>query len=71
MTAPMEFRKFVLAQINARDAAPTRQAAPTPVPVATAESRDRVERDCPHCAEPILEKAKVCKHCGREVAPAA
>jgi uncharacterized membrane protein YdbT with pleckstrin-like domain len=72
MNAPMDFRKHVLAQISARDsAAASRQAAPTPVPVASAESRERVERDCPHCAEPILEKAKVCKHCGRDVAPAA
>jgi len=27
----------------------------------------REERDCPHCAERILVKAHVCKHCGREV----
>jgi len=27
----------------------------------------RVERDCPHCAERILAKATVCKHCGRDV----
>lgn len=26
-------------------------------------------RECPHCAEPILKKAKVCKHCGREAEP--
>lgn len=30
---------------------------------------DRVERECPHCAEPILAKARVCKHCGRDVEP--
>jgi uncharacterized membrane protein YfcA len=24
-------------------------------------------RECPHCAETILVKAKVCKHCGRDV----
>jgi ribosomal protein S27AE len=29
---------------------------------------DRSERPCPHCAEPILAAAKVCKHCGRDVA---
>ena len=28
----------------------------------------RDEKDCPHCAEPILAKANVCKHCGRDVA---
>ena len=27
------------------------------------------ERECPHCAETILIKAKVCKHCGRDVDP--
>jgi uncharacterized membrane protein YdbT with pleckstrin-like domain len=29
----------------------------------------REERDCPFCGETILAKAKVCKHCGREVSP--
>ena len=27
----------------------------------------RLERECPYCAEKILLKAKVCKHCGRDV----
>lgn len=27
--------------------------------------------ECPHCAELIKPAAKVCKHCGRDVAPAA
>ena len=26
-------------------------------------------RECPYCAEDILAKAKVCKHCGRDVEP--
>jgi DNA-directed RNA polymerase subunit RPC12/RpoP len=30
-----------------------------------AEARE--ERECPYCAEKILRKARVCKHCGREV----
>jgi hypothetical protein len=30
-------------------------------------SMNRVERECPWCAEPILAKALVCKHCGRDV----
>ena len=34
-----------------------------------AEARD--ERECPYCAEKILKKARVCKHCGREVEPLA
>ena len=32
-------------------------------------ARERDERECPYCAEPILAKAKVCKHCGRDVEP--
>ena len=31
----------------------------------------REERECPYCAEPILKKARVCKHCGRDVEPLA
>lgn len=27
------------------------------------------ERECPYCAESILAKAKVCKHCGNDVEP--
>lgn len=26
---------------------------------------------CPHCAEKIRKEARVCKHCGRNVAPKA
>jgi formylglycine-generating enzyme required for sulfatase activity len=33
----------------------------------TTEVRD--ERECPYCAERILKKARVCKHCGRDVEP--
>ena len=33
------------------------------------DARQRDERECPYCAERILSKAKVCKHCGREVEP--
>jgi len=29
------------------------------------------ERECPFCAENILAKAKVCKHCGKDVEPTA
>ncbi len=28
---------------------------------------ERRERPCPYCAEPILEAARVCKHCGRDL----
>jgi len=43
--------------------------APTPASQ-SAPASSRVERSCPWCAEPILIAAKVCKHCGRDVAPA-
>src|SRR5213595_1698520 len=29
----------------------------------TVSGEQRVERECPHCAERILVQAKVCKHC--------
>lgn len=29
--------------------------------------REALYRECPHCAEQILRRAKVCKHCGRDV----
>jgi formylglycine-generating enzyme required for sulfatase activity len=29
----------------------------------------REERECPYCAEWILKKARVCKHCGHDVKP--
>jgi len=34
-------------------------------PNASAELRDEIE--CPSCAEMILAKAKICKHCGMDV----
>ena len=57
---PLEFRKQVQQQ--------TATAQRTRVPI-EALPAGREERDCPYCAERILAKAKVCKHCGREVAP--
>jgi uncharacterized membrane protein YdbT with pleckstrin-like domain len=55
---PLEFRRQVQAEASALEAADD-------VPVAA--TRD--ERECPHCAEMILKKARVCKHCGRDVEP--
>lgn len=54
IAAPLEFRRQVQAQVTAGDTGGT-GALP------------REERDCPYCAERILTRAKVCKHCGREV----
>jgi uncharacterized membrane protein YdbT with pleckstrin-like domain len=62
ITDPFEFRKQVQEQIaRVQDTAAARVAAPT--------TPARVERECPYCAEMILAKAKICKHCGKEVEP--
>jgi uncharacterized membrane protein YdbT with pleckstrin-like domain len=65
---PLEFRRQVQAQIGASET--PRASAPAPSPVASAAAQ-REERDCPYCAERILTRAKVCKHCGRDVEPLA
>jgi uncharacterized membrane protein YdbT with pleckstrin-like domain len=61
--APLDFRHQVQGQVSAaedaRGAGVTTLGAP------------REERECPFCAELILARAKVCKHCGREVQPIA
>lgn len=45
---------------------------PTRTTTTTTDSPEpRNQRDCPHCAERILAKAKICKHCGREVTSTA
>ena len=53
---------------QAMDAAAARTAAASAEAAATITSV-RDERECPFCAELILKKARVCKHCGREVEP--
>lgn len=62
---PLEFRRQVQGQVSAADGA--RSVMPSQVPAG--ESGPREERDCPYCAERILARAKVCKHCGRDVEP--
>lgn len=64
IAAPLEFRRQVQAQVVALD--DRRGGAPAAL---GAPSAARDERECPWCAEPILAKARVCKHCGREVTP--
>jgi membrane protein YdbS with pleckstrin-like domain len=59
---PLEFRRQIQSQIIAQE---ERRGTSS----ATGTSDARIERECPYCAERILAKAKVCKHCGREVAP--
>ncbi len=60
---PLEFRKQVQSQVVGLT---TPDAA---VPAAGARVEPRVERECPYCAERILARARLCKHCGREVLP--
>jgi membrane protein YdbS with pleckstrin-like domain len=60
IAAPLEFRRQVQGQISAGEGVQT-MVGGTP----------RDERDCPHCAERILTRARVCKHCNREVEPIA
>jgi uncharacterized membrane protein YdbT with pleckstrin-like domain len=61
IAAPLEFRRQVQAQVTAMEAAPAYGAVSAP----------REERECPYCAELILARARVCKHCGRDVEPLA
>ena len=60
IASPLEFRRQVQGQISAGEGGNM---------VTTAVARE--ERDCPHCAERILTRARVCKHCNREVEPIA
>jgi uncharacterized membrane protein YdbT with pleckstrin-like domain len=62
---PFEFRRQVQAQVSAAETerSPYRIDVPPP-PVPTRE-----ERDCPYCAERVLARARVCKHCGRDIEP--
>jgi uncharacterized membrane protein YdbT with pleckstrin-like domain len=62
---PLELRRQIQSQIVAQDERRGTQASPAP----RGEPDSRVERECPYCAEMILARAKVCKHCGRDVVP--
>jgi uncharacterized membrane protein YdbT with pleckstrin-like domain len=64
---PLEFRRHVQSQIVNLDERRAREPAAA---LASGAGEARVERDCPWCAERILARARVCKHCGREVSPA-
>jgi uncharacterized membrane protein YdbT with pleckstrin-like domain len=57
--APLDFRHQVQGQVSAAE--DSRGIG------ATALGAPREERECPFCAELILARAKICKHCGREV----
>jgi membrane protein YdbS with pleckstrin-like domain len=62
---PLEFRRQVQSQIIDQEERRGSRAGT----VASAPGEPRVERECPHCAERILARARVCKHCGRDVVP--
>jgi uncharacterized membrane protein YdbT with pleckstrin-like domain len=61
---PFEFRKQIQEQTSA-----AQDSGRVLAPTAQAPSATRAERECPYCAETILAKARVCKHCGKEVEP--
>jgi hypothetical protein len=64
---PLEFRRQVQTQITSADDR-GRVAIPEGVPTpGTSSINVREERECPYCAELILKKARVCKHCQRDV----
>jgi uncharacterized membrane protein YdbT with pleckstrin-like domain len=64
---PLEFRRQIQSQVVALE---ERRGSQPVVGQGMPESAAaRVERDCPYCAERILARAKVCKHCGRDVVP--
>jgi membrane protein YdbS with pleckstrin-like domain len=70
ISEPLEFRRQIQSQIIAQE---ERRGSSIPAAAtASVEPREpRAERDCPYCAERILARARVCKHCGRDVAPAS
>jgi uncharacterized membrane protein YdbT with pleckstrin-like domain len=67
ISQPLEFRRQIQTQVVAQDERKGAKAGASPAQAAEV----RVERDCPYCAERILARARVCKHCGRDVVPVA
>lgn len=70
---PFEFRRQVQAQVSAVEEyrpppRPMAYVPPAYVPHASTPAV-REERDCPYCAERVLARARVCKHCGRDIEP--
>ena len=64
---PLEFRRQIQSQIIAQE---ERRNTSSGGPGQADAREPRMERDCPYCAERILARARVCKHCGRDVVPA-
>jgi uncharacterized membrane protein YdbT with pleckstrin-like domain len=63
---PLEFRRQIQSQVVAQD---ERRGGQAIMSGGAQPGEPRVERDCPYCAERILSRARVCKHCGRDVTP--
>jgi membrane protein YdbS with pleckstrin-like domain len=66
ISQPLELRRQVQSQVVAFEERRGSLAGGGPEGKPEAS---RVERECPYCAERILARARVCKHCGREVEP--
>jgi membrane protein YdbS with pleckstrin-like domain len=67
ISQPLEFRRQIQSQVvELADRRGSRADVPAPIE----REGHRVERECPYCAERILARARVCKHCGRDVEPA-
>ena len=67
ISEPLEFRRQIQSQIIAQE---ERRGGQQATATSASVGDPRVERECPYCAERILARARVCKHCGRDVAPA-
>jgi uncharacterized membrane protein YdbT with pleckstrin-like domain len=65
ISKPLEFRRQIQNQVVELE---ERRGPPPSGPPAQSDP-NRVERECPYCAERILARARVCKHCGRDVVP--
>jgi uncharacterized membrane protein YdbT with pleckstrin-like domain len=66
ISQPLEFRRQIQSQVVALD---ERRGSQPATPGSPEPAAARVERDCPYCAERILARARLCKHCGRDVVP--
>jgi uncharacterized membrane protein YdbT with pleckstrin-like domain len=67
ISQPLEFRRQIQSQVVALE---ERRGSPQGAGPGDQEpAAGRVERECPYCAERILARARVCKHCGRDVVP--
>lgn len=66
ISRPLEFRRQIQSQVMAME---ERRGGSSAAAAQGEPEGPRVERECPYCAERILARARVCKHCGRDVVP--